>query len=157
MTKRKHPRVGTDPRTGRPIVKYRDPSGRQRTKEGFASPADAKAWDAMNQADMHRGRWTDPAGGRVLFSDWGARWHATTVNLRPSSRAPSHFSQRRRTGCQRLGVGDVRHAGRATSTQRSRSANERVCRPASSRSMPRYFLSELALRESTTTALVRHS
>ena len=34
MTKRKHPRVGTDPRTGRPIVKYRDSSGRQRTKGG---------------------------------------------------------------------------------------------------------------------------
>ena len=34
MTKRKHPRVGTDRRTRRPIVKYRDPSGRQRTKGG---------------------------------------------------------------------------------------------------------------------------
>jgi integrase len=41
----------------------------------------------MNQADKHRGRWTDPSGGRVLFPDWADRWWATTVNLRPSTRA----------------------------------------------------------------------
>jgi integrase len=87
MAKRKRPRVSTDPRTGRPIVKFRDPSGRQRTKGGFDSPADAIAWDAMNEADKHRGRWTDPSGGRVLFPDWADRWWATTVNLRPSTRA----------------------------------------------------------------------
>jgi integrase len=86
MAKRKHPRISRDPRTDRPRVRYRDPSGRQRTKH-FASDADAVAWDAMNEADKHRGVWLDPAGGRTKFSDWSARCRTTTVNQRPSTRA----------------------------------------------------------------------
>ena len=85
---RKSPRVRKNPRTGRPEVRYRDPkTGRQRTKGGFDTVADAIAWDATNQADMHRGVWTDPAGGRIHFSEWADRWWSTTVNLRPSTRA----------------------------------------------------------------------
>jgi integrase len=84
---RKRPRVRKNPRTGRPEVRYWDPHGRRRTEGGFATDADAAAWDAMNEADKRRGRWVDPAGARIRFGDWAERWWSTTVNLRPSTRA----------------------------------------------------------------------
>jgi integrase len=37
--------------------------------------------------DVQRGEWRDPVHARVRFDEWVERWWATTVNLRPSSRA----------------------------------------------------------------------
>ncbi|MFQ5554531.1 MAG: tyrosine recombinase XerC [Acidimicrobiia bacterium] len=33
-----------------------------------------------------RGRWIDPALGKVKFDDWAGRWMATTVHLKPKTR-----------------------------------------------------------------------
>jgi integrase len=75
------------PRSGRWEVRFRDPDGRQRTKGGFPSKADARAWDATNEADMGRGGWVDPADGRVLVDDVGRAWLDSNPAKRPSARA----------------------------------------------------------------------
>ena len=72
--------------TGMWEARWRDPAGRSRTKT-FPTKSDATAWRHATEADLGRGQWVDPAGGRVLFGEWAERVRATTVNLRPSSRA----------------------------------------------------------------------
>jgi len=67
-------------------VRYRDPSGKQR-KRSFKRLDDARKFDRTVEADVLRGDWTDPRDARVTFGDWWERWWATTVNLRPSTRA----------------------------------------------------------------------
>src|SRR6266511_4119106 len=67
-------------------ARYRDPAGRERSKS-FSRKVDAERWVAEIEHAKTRGAWTDPALGRVRFSDWLAAWWATTTNLRPSTRA----------------------------------------------------------------------
>ena len=67
-------------------VRYRDPSGRQRSKV-FALKRDADRWMAENEAAKLPGRvWVDPAAGRERFGEWAERWYATTAALRPTTR-----------------------------------------------------------------------
>jgi len=68
------------------IVRYRGPDRKQRSQT-FARHVDAKAFAESVETDVRRGTWTDPAGRKELLSDWHARWWATTVNLRPTTRA----------------------------------------------------------------------
>ena len=49
----------------------------------------------MGSLHKVRGLWTDPALGRVLFTDWYAEWWATTTNLRPTTRARDEMMLRR--------------------------------------------------------------
>jgi hypothetical protein len=67
-------------------ARYRDPAGRERSKS-FSRKVDAERWVAEIEHAKTRGAWTDPALGRVRFSDWLAAWWATTTNLRPTTRA----------------------------------------------------------------------
>lgn len=66
--------------------RFRDLHGKQR-KRTFKRLEDAKKFQRTTEADMVRGTWIDDAHGKVLFSVWWERYWATTVNLRPSSRA----------------------------------------------------------------------
>jgi len=43
---------------------------------------DAERFLATVEADKARGRWIDPALGKVKFGDWAERWMATTVHLK---------------------------------------------------------------------------
>jgi integrase len=67
-------------------VRYRDPTGVERTKS-FTAKADARAFLSANDEEVRRGEWIDPAGAQRTFGDWYAEWVQTTVNLRPSTRA----------------------------------------------------------------------
>lgn len=67
-------------------VRYRTPSGDVRTRT-FNTLADARKFKATTEADLVRGDWIDPAGGRASFASWWDTWWRTTVDLRPSTRA----------------------------------------------------------------------
>jgi integrase len=67
-------------------ARYRDPAGRERSKS-FSRKVDAERWLAEIEHAKTRGSWTDPALGKVRFSNWLTAWWATTTNLRPTTRA----------------------------------------------------------------------
>ena len=84
---RKSPRtIGKPKSEARWEARYRDPSGRQRTRT-FATQADAKAFLSTAEADVIRGFWLDPTGSRRRFDEWTEEWWNTTTNLRRSTRA----------------------------------------------------------------------
>jgi integrase len=56
-------------------VRYLDPSGRERGKS-FQRKADAERFKATTEADLIRGRWADPDGGRRLLADYAREWLA---------------------------------------------------------------------------------
>jgi integrase len=72
---------------GRPRwrARYRDPSGRERSKS-FARKIDAERFLVSMEDAKLRGAYVDPAAGRVSFSEWAERWERTTVSLRPNTR-----------------------------------------------------------------------
>ena len=66
-------------------VQYRDPSGKGRTKQGFARKSDAQAWAAKNTVDVNTGEWIAEADQRTRVSEIGATWLATRTHLKPST------------------------------------------------------------------------
>ncbi len=78
---RRHPNATT-----RWQVRYRDPTGRQRTKN-FAKRSDAEKYANLVEADKLRGNWTDPALGKMTYSEWSRQYEASRLGLRPSTRA----------------------------------------------------------------------
>jgi integrase len=74
------------PRSGRWEVRYRSPDGRQRTKGGFPSKADARAWLVATETDIGRGCWADPARARILVNEVGRAWLDSNPAKRPSAR-----------------------------------------------------------------------
>jgi integrase len=72
---------------GRPRwrARYRDPSGRERSKS-FARKADAERFLLGVEDAKLRGVYVDPAAGRVSFTEQAERWFNTTAALRPSTR-----------------------------------------------------------------------
>ena len=72
---------------GRPRwrARYRDPSGRERSKS-FARKVDAERFLVAVEDAKLRGAYVDPAAGRVPFAEWAERWERTTATLRPSTR-----------------------------------------------------------------------
>jgi hypothetical protein len=72
---------------GRPRwrARYRDPSGRERSKS-FARKVDAEQFLVSIEDAKLRGAYVDPQLGRVLFGEWAERWFRTTADLKPSSR-----------------------------------------------------------------------
>jgi integrase len=78
---------GTKQGRGRPRwrARYRDPSGRERSKS-FARKVDAERFLVGIEDAKLRGAYVDPAAGRVPFSEWAERWYNTTATLRPSTR-----------------------------------------------------------------------
>jgi integrase len=89
MTKRERRAFGSLRRlsSGRWQIRYRDLSGVLHTgPTTFTSKADAARYLATVEADLHRGLWADPKLGRITLAEWAKRWHATTTNLRPTTR-----------------------------------------------------------------------
>lgn len=80
-----------DPRTGKPArdsrwrARYRDPSGKSRSRT-FDRKVDAERFLNTTGADIERGEWIDPRLGRSSFDRWAQEWWATTVHLRPTTR-----------------------------------------------------------------------
>lgn len=72
--------------SGRWEARYRGPGGREHSRR-FSTRREAQAFLERAGADRQRGEWRDPQGAKVLLADWVDAWWATTVNLRPSSRA----------------------------------------------------------------------
>ena len=72
---------------GRPRwrARYRDPSGRERSKS-FARKVDAERFLVSIEDAKLRGAYVDPAAGKVGLGEWAERWHATTAHLKPSTR-----------------------------------------------------------------------
>jgi hypothetical protein len=68
------------------IGRYRAPDGLERSRS-FARKTDAERWAIGEEASKLTGGWVDPALGRMTFAEWVERWEATTVGLRPTSRA----------------------------------------------------------------------
>lgn len=52
----------------------------------FARKADAEAWLDEQAAGLTRGDHVDDRRGRILFADWSARWLASKVDLKPTTR-----------------------------------------------------------------------
>lgn len=65
-------------------VRYRDPSGRQRSKT-FRTRKLADKWQAQALADIERGEFRDPKLGRMTVEEWSQSWLASAHNLRPKS------------------------------------------------------------------------
>lgn len=66
-------------------ARYRDPSGRQRSKT-FDRKSEAQKFLAMTATEMVQGTWRDPDLEKISFRDWIEEWWDTTVDLRPSTR-----------------------------------------------------------------------
>lgn len=71
---------------GRYKARYRDNQGRSRSQT-FRLKKDARDFLKTVGADVLRGTYVDPRLGRITFETWGREWFATTVHLRPGSRA----------------------------------------------------------------------
>jgi hypothetical protein len=67
-------------------ARYRQPDGRERAKH-FPTRKAAADWLTEVEGTKLDGSWTNPDGGKTLFRDWVDVWKASTVHLRPSSRA----------------------------------------------------------------------
>lgn len=67
-------------------VRYVDPHGKERSKN-FARKVDAEKFVHTVEVQKIRGEWTDPAAGKVKFSEWATQVDATRPNRRESTRA----------------------------------------------------------------------
>lgn len=68
------------------VGRYRGPDGSERSRS-FERRSDAERWLTSQEASKLTGAWVDPALGRMTFAEWADRWEATTVDLRPTTRA----------------------------------------------------------------------
>jgi integrase len=71
---------------GKYRARYRDPAGKQHARH-FTRKVDATAWLDKIRGELVKGDYIDPAGAKTIFDEWAQRVHASTVNLRPSTRA----------------------------------------------------------------------
>jgi integrase len=67
-------------------ARYRDRSGRQRTKT-FDARSDAQRYLQAVETELVRGTWTDPTLGKIQFGEYTARWRQSVAHLRPSTLA----------------------------------------------------------------------
>lgn len=66
-------------------ARYRDPSGRQRSRN-FVRKLDAQRWLASMEVDKGRGQWIDPQLGRMSVGNWARTWASGLTHLKPSTR-----------------------------------------------------------------------
>ena len=52
----------------------------------FVRKVDAEMWKREHTSRMDRGEWVDPSAGRATFAELAARWEATGLSKRPSTR-----------------------------------------------------------------------
>jgi hypothetical protein len=64
-------------------ARYRDPSGRERTKQ-FARKVDAQRWLTETSQSLLEGRYVDPQAGRISLHDYGKEWLSRQVH-RPTT------------------------------------------------------------------------
>lgn len=76
--------IARDPRDGRWLARWRDPSGRQR-KKSFRRKVDAQRWLDQMQAELHRGQYIDPAGGKLMLGPLAETWASGLTHLKPST------------------------------------------------------------------------
>jgi len=69
-----------DPRDGRWLARWRDPSGHQR-KRSFARKVDAQRWLDQALSDLHRGRYIDPAAAKAMTGDYAIQWASGLAHL----------------------------------------------------------------------------
>lgn len=67
-------------------ARYRDPSGRERTRN-FTRKGDAQEFLDRQRSDVLRGDWVDPDAGRITIREWAPRWLATKQHRKASTRA----------------------------------------------------------------------
>lgn len=67
-------------------ARYRDPLGRERSRT-FRTKRDADQFLGRQSADMQRGEYLDPRQVRTTVEQWATEWLATTVHLKPKTRA----------------------------------------------------------------------
>ena len=68
------------------VARYRAPDGGERSRS-FERRTDAERWLTSEESSKLTGAWVDPTLGRMTFGEWVERWNATTVDLRPTTRA----------------------------------------------------------------------
>jgi integrase len=68
------------------VVRYRDPSGKQRT-QSFAKKEEARVFAAGVETSKVRGLFVAPTGGRVKFGERWAIYEKSSVDLRNSTRS----------------------------------------------------------------------
>ena len=94
-------------RSGRYRVKYRDPTGRQRSRT-FTRKADADRFAVEMAADMARGQWLDPAGAQTTLSEWAETFLSLCRRLEHNSQVTYERDLRRyvlpRFGAYRIGT-----------------------------------------------------
>ena len=73
------------PKSGRWQVRYRDPSGRERSKT-FERKTDATRFAATVTTDVLRGDFIDPQAGKTAVGEFAARWQATRSHLAQATR-----------------------------------------------------------------------
>ncbi len=92
-------------------LRYRDPSGIQRTKS-FARKVDAERHRTSIESAQLSGTYIDPSRGRVTVSEWTDQWLKGAAHLKPSTRERYEGIARRhikpRWGTTR--ISDVSHA-----------------------------------------------
>lgn len=75
------------PRHGRRWeARYRGSDGRERSRS-FRTKGEAQRFLAGVEAQVQRGEWRDPALARTTLHEWAEEWMATTVHVRPATRA----------------------------------------------------------------------
>ena len=73
------------PVSGKWQVRYRDPTGRERSKN-FDRNFDAERFAATVTADVYRGDYLDPHMGRTTVAEFAERWTATRQHLAQATR-----------------------------------------------------------------------
>lgn len=76
--------ISKDPRDGKWLARWRDPTGAQR-KKSFRRKVDAERFLSELQAEMNRGAYLDPAAGKVRFEVYAKTWMAGLGHLKPST------------------------------------------------------------------------
>jgi hypothetical protein len=69
------------------VVRWYAPDGIERTRGGFRTRKNAKAFAVKAEAATAAGRDFDPARGKVLFRDAAAAWLASRPDLKETTRA----------------------------------------------------------------------
>lgn len=67
-------------------VQYRDPAGKNKTKQGFRTKNEAQAWADKNATTIRTGDWIDPNAGKVTIGEVSVPWGANLTHLKPKTR-----------------------------------------------------------------------
>lgn len=68
-------------------VQYTKPDGTRSKKRGFATKAEATAWEQDQGHAKRAGTWVDPAREQTTIEAIGTRWLAAQTHLKPSTKA----------------------------------------------------------------------